>query len=620
MSFILFIVVIGLFIYLHNMSSRLDRLERQMRSSAQAAVKVMPSAEVVREMGSVRESTVADPVLSYAEADRAVEKAVNEQVPAEGLHRPVNEISAAQWVGGVGALALLFGIAFFFKYAIDEGWITEWMRIILGLLVGGLLLVLGDLWKQKYAKYAQVLSGSGLAVLYFTIFAAYQYYHKLDQPIAFLFTIVITVLGIALAYRYNSKALGLFAVVGGYISPLLISSGENKQVGLFVYLTIVNIGVLLMLLKAYWVELLFIALFGTGLDFLAWCGSFSAPDNIATSVAFILFNYLLVGIITATIFRKLHESKKLPADTDAYLGVFFSVFGVSVFVTVTTLLYNHFHDYLGPIMLLLGVITFLSYAILDRLEYVKINYPLSFVGAKFLVAAVLWQFAGSTENVYLFALAALGIGIGFLVKRKDLRVWGLLILLGTTLKVSLSDYSVDNYLFLLNERFMMEVLATVLLLITGYVYEKYPVADDEAIVPAVVRGGAAIVIWLAGSQEIFTQFEGFDNSNTRNLLLSVWWMVYAGLLAIAGGFRGMHILRRAAVVLFSITVLKVFLYDVQALELGYRVVSFILLGVILLSVAFFYQKHKDTLQRFLEGEEHKEISNSSNVPKASSGK
>ncbi len=612
MSFILFVAIVGLFMYLQSVSNRLTRLESRMRSNA------APTPQSVTGTSQVHMADAVTAAMQGQTQQAAGSIQASEPIPAVpltasappvGLQRPVSDISAAQWVGGVGALALLLGIGFFFKYAIDQGWITEWMRIILGLAVGGLLVLLGDLWKQKYAKYSHVLTGSGLAVLYFTIFAAYQYYHKLDQPIAFFCTIVVTVIGIALSYRYNSKALGLFAVAGGYISPLLVGSGENKQVGLFIYLTIVNVGVLLMLLKQYWAELLFVAFFGTAIGFTAWFTSFSAPENTGVSVAFLLFNYLLVGVITATIFRKLHESKQLPPDTDIHLGVFYSLFGVSMFAVISGLLYGHFRDYVGPVMLLLGVVTFMSYAVMDRLEYVRINYPLSFVGAKFLVAAALWQFTGATENIYLMGLSAIGIGIGFLVKRKDLRVWGLILLLLTTLKVVLSDYISDSFAFLFNIRFGMELLASAALLVTAYIYETYPIEPDEQQVPAITRAAVTMVVWLAGSQEILTQFPGFENSNTRNLLLSIWWMVYAGVLAIIGGVRGFHILRKAAVVLFSITVVKVFLYDVQTLELGYRVVSFILLGVILLSVAFFYQKHKDRLQRFLTGEA-KEIPNS----------
>lgn len=80
-------------------------------------------------------------------------------------------------------------------------------------------------------------------------------------------------------------------------------------------------------------------------------------------------------------------------------------------------------------------------------------------------------------------------------------------------------------------------------------------------------------------------------------------MGYAVLLAILSVIKSLAVFRKVAIVLFVITVLKVFLYDAQALDLGYRIVSFITLGVILLSMAFAYQKNKDKLQKFWEGAE-----------------
>jgi uncharacterized membrane protein len=594
MEFIFFLAIIGLFVYIQNISGRLARLEkltRVERETLPKSVPLSPAGQIPRPI--VPQSVVPEPGVPL--------------VAPEGLHRPVSDISPAQWVGGVGVVALLFGLAFFFKFAIDQGWITEGMRVAIGFVVGGLFLLLGDLWKKKYARYAQVLTGGGLALLYFTIFAAYQYYHMVEQPIAFLLTIGVTLLGVALSFRYASKVLGVLAIIGAYLSPLLISSGEDKQVGLFVYLTIVNVGVLVMLLKAYWTELLFIALLGTGVDFALWAMSFSSDANTGTSVAFLVFNYLLVGIITAILFRKAHEQKVVPAETDIHLGIFYSLFGVAVFGTVTGLLYEHFHDYLAPVMLLLAVITFLSYAVMDRLEYIKINYPLSFVGAKFLVATILWQFSGQTANTYLLVAAAIGMGVGIYVKRKDLRVWGLVLLLLATLRTVLQGVDMSSYVFLLNARFAVEAFATVLLFGFAYFYERAGFGGDETQVPAIVRAVGATVVWLAGSQEIVSQFSGIENENSRNLLLSLWWMAYAAVLAVLGGLRGMHILRKVAVVLFSCAVLKVFLYDVQALELGYRVVSFIVLGVLLLIVAFGYQKNKDKLERFWSGDEKRPV-------------
>lgn len=589
MEFILFLGLVGLLVYMQNISGRLAKLERASR--ALPGITPASVSASTAHGAAVTSPTSASPSLGGYVKGRS------------GSNTAVSQISPAQWVGGVGVVALIFGIAFFFKYAIDQGWISEWTRLGLGALVGSLLLLLGDLWKTKFAKYAQVLTGGGLAILYFTIFASFQYYHKVDQPIAFLLAVLVSVLGVVLSYRQNSKTLGVLSVLGAYLSPLLISSGENQQIALFTYLTIVNVGVLLMLLKSYWTELLFVALIGTGIDFAIWAVSYSGPDNTGVSLAFLLFNYLLVALLTAIIFRKIHEAGKLQPKTDVHLGFFYAIFGIFMFGTVTALLHEPFRDYIAPVMLLFGVITYLSYAVLDRLDYHKINFPMSLVGAKFLVAAVMWQFTGMTENIYLLALAILGVGVGVAVKRKDLRVWGLVLLLVVAWKTVLQDYNTDAYVVLFNARFITEVLILLTLFVFAQIYQRTQLAGDELHVPSVLRVAGATLLWIAGSQEIVSQFSNYESTNVRNLSLSVWWMVYAVILSFIGGVRNMHVLRKVAAVLFGVTVLKVFLYDVQALELGYRVVSFILLGVILLIVAFFYQKNKDKLVHFWSGEE-----------------
>lgn len=600
MEFILLVVIIGVAYYLRGISDRLHRVEAALRERA-TDVPAQSTARPTPQPLDVRPQPDSGVVL--------VDATPIIPVPATGsspLSLPVNDISPTQWVGGIGVLALLFGLAFFFKYAIEQGWITEWMRIVLGLVVGGLFVTLGELWKKKYTNYAQVLTGGGIAILYFSIFASYQFYHKVEQPIAFICMIAVTALGIVLSYRYNAKALAVLAVVGGYITPILISSGENKQVSLFAYLTVLNVGVLLMLLRQYWIELLFIALMGTGLDFALWGLSYSAVENTPASVAFLVFNYLLVGMITATIFRKLHEDKQLPPNTDIHLGIFYTIFGFLMFGTITGLLYDQYHAYLAPVMLLLSVVTFLSYAVMDRLDYVKINYPVSFIGSKFLVAAILFQFSGYTADIYVLAAAALGLGVGFLVNRKDLRTWGLVLFLLAGVKIAFSTVGYSEYVFLFNPRFALEVLVAIGLLALAWMYEHQLVDADEKSVPDALRGLATALVWWAGSQELVQHFDAEGSENARNLLLSVWWMLYAVVLAIVGSLQKMAVFRKAAALLFGITVLKVFLYDVQALELGYRIVSFILLGVILLSVAFAYQKNKDKLQRFLGDSEKNE--------------
>ena len=72
--------------------------------------------------------------------------------------------------------------------------------------------------------------------------------------------------------------------------------------------------------------------------------------------------------------------------------------------------------------------------------------------------------------------------------------------------------------------------------------------------------------------------------------ISVGWFVEAGLLMAAGFWRKSALVRWLALALIAATTLKVFAYDIWNLSRGYRIVSFVFLGVLLLGVSFAYQR------------------------------
>lgn len=587
MAYLAFIGVIILLIWLAKVSNRLAVIEKRLEVSSSGP---QPMA-----FAAAAASAVAQPAPTPTAAAQPAPTAALKPAFAWDAK------TAAGLLTKVGVVALLFGIGFFLKYAIDQGWITVWMRIILGFAVGGLLLILGELWKQKYSQYAQALVGGGLAILYFTVFAAYQFYSLMEQPVAFLIMAAITALGVFLSYRYASKALGALAVLGGYLSPLLIHSNRDQQAALFSYLTVLNVGVVMMLARRYWFELLYLALFGTAVNFGLWASYYSSSGNTLNSMIFLSLNLLVVFILSALMFRRQHQSQTMTSGIANYIGGFYFLCLTGFAIASAVLLYDHFHDYLAPVMLLGGVIAFITYAVIDRLEYSGVNYSLSLAGSVLLVAAVGWQFSHQTQNIYLVALAVAGVGIGLMQQRKDLRIWSLILMLGTAFKILWSDYDLANYHFLVNAKFGTELLAIFGLLFMAWAYGQRSLSEDEQRVPELARLVASGILWLGISMEIWTYYRAAGSENVRNLLLSVWWLAYAVVLALLGSMRRYADLRKAAAVLFTITILKVFLYDVQALELGYRIVSFITLGVILLAVSFGYQRNKEKIQKFWGG-------------------
>lgn len=593
MTFLVILLVVAVVWYVWNLSARVSALERRMasgelRAAASVSTPVVPSAA----------APVTSPVAQTV--GRAQPALPPVAVPAQGLDLPLSSISPAQWVGGVGILALLFGFAFFFKFAIDQGWVTEWARIGTGVLVGVLFIVLGELWRTRFTKYAEVLSAGGLGVLYFTVHAAYSFYHKVDPSVGLLCLIVITVTALILAARHSSKVLGLLGLTGAYISPFLVDFAFNDHIAFFGYVLLVNVGLIGLLWFGFWPELLFAGFVGTVFNFI-WHGfGIRSADTVLAASAFIVANYLLVCTVVPLLYRKGRAAA--PKTTGTYLGAFYVVAGIGTLLGLMLVLTGQYQTYLAPLLLLVGVSTFFAYALLDRLEERALNYALVAVGTVLAVSACMWQFTGFVEQWYVLVLAAVLFAAGVGLQRKELWFFGVVTTLFVAVRAVAAEATAMPYEPVLNARFLTELVVAVALSVYAFVLHVVKTDEPEQQFPGVLASVAGVVVWFAGSQEIVGTFAEVDMLNTRNLLLSLWWMVHASVLMLVGALPMIRSIRRVATALFGLAVLKVFLYDARALDLGFRVVSFMVLGVILLIVAFYYQKHKDAVGEFLAGD------------------
>lgn len=151
---------------------------------------------------------------------------------------------------GIGILVL--GIGFFVKYAIDKDWINEIGRVFIGIISGGTLVVLAHKLRKEYKAFSSVLIGGGLSVFYFTIAIAFHEYHLLSQITAFLVMIMITAFAIFLSIAYNRQELAVLAIIGGFTTPFLVSTGEGNYIVLFSYLLILNTGMLVLAYFRKW--------------------------------------------------------------------------------------------------------------------------------------------------------------------------------------------------------------------------------------------------------------------------------------------------------------------------------------------------------------------------------
>ena len=201
---------------------------------------------------------------------------------------------ATTWLLRLAVVIFVIGIGFFLKYSIDHGFIGPHARVLLSTFTGLVMLGVGTrLLGKAYHLLGQGLLGGGFAVLYFSAFASYSFYHLVGALPAFGFMALITLCAGLFAARFNSLLVAILGILGGYSTPILLSTGEKNFPGLFGYLLLLGVGVLGISRRRHWPLLNYLAMLLTyGLAALAISEYFGAAD-FAVVMPFLAAFFLL---------------------------------------------------------------------------------------------------------------------------------------------------------------------------------------------------------------------------------------------------------------------------------------------------------------------------------------
>ncbi|MCX8524428.1 DUF2339 domain-containing protein [Chryseobacterium formosus] len=207
----------------------------------------------------------------------------------------------------IGIFTLVLGIGYFVKYAIDKNWIGENARTGIGFLSGFILIITAHFIRKNYSIFSSIITGGGIAVLYFTTTIAFREYNLFTQNIAFLITCAITLLSIFLSYRYNSETLIIFSLFGGFLAPLMISTGQSNYVFLFTYLSLLNIGMLITVYLKSWKSVGWIAFIFTATYLYFW----TVEKTDLTSIIFYIVTYIIFYAFALQNYFKSNQLSKL---------------------------------------------------------------------------------------------------------------------------------------------------------------------------------------------------------------------------------------------------------------------------------------------------------------------
>jgi uncharacterized membrane protein len=204
-------------------------------------------------------------------------------------------VKGLAWIGG---FTFFLGIVFAIKYAFDHHYVSHGLQAAFGFLIGLGVLVGGVVMSRKnFAALSQTLCATGVLILYAETFACRAYYHFefFGAIPTFLLMVLITVAAFLLAVQLDALVVAILGMLGGFLTPLLLSTGQDNPLGLFGYIAILDTGLILVALRRRWFFLTALAALGTALMQIAWAGKFFVAgkyfegNKILTALGVLLF-------------------------------------------------------------------------------------------------------------------------------------------------------------------------------------------------------------------------------------------------------------------------------------------------------------------------------------------
>lgn len=199
------------------------------------------------------------------------------------------------WIAGV--LLVLAAIQFL-RYSIEHGWLSPPVRMAFGFATGVALLVVCELRvARRYAVTANAMDAAGIAILFATTFASYSLWGILGGVPAFALMALITAVAVWLSLRRDSPYIALLGLIGGFATPALLSTGQDRPLSLFGYLLLLNAGLAWVALRRSWPLLSLLSLVFTTLYQWAWVARFLDAQELPLAVMIFLAFPLLTFVL-----------------------------------------------------------------------------------------------------------------------------------------------------------------------------------------------------------------------------------------------------------------------------------------------------------------------------------
>lgn len=551
-----------------------------------------------------------------------------------GQPQPRESLESAlgrKWLLAVGIVVIVFGLGYFLKYSFSQGWIGPEGQLSLGYFLCALLLAGGEGARRRgYTLFGLWVLAGGMAGVYAVTFAGHRVLELLPQAPAFGIFAAATVATVALAVLHNAPGLAVLGLLGGYLTPFLLQDLDNMYF-LLGFVTMLNGGVLAVSLLRRWNGLCWMGLVASYLVYAYWQLSDYLPRAIwggtgdAFWVSLVFVNLTFVGYVTVPLLGgllPLWKPQKRPGLTaSAWLGA------VAAYVAAVFTFFSVGDRYGEHWTALAAIIYALVFAALSWLAQAARSHQddsdkksaepghltvLRTHSALFFLFATPLALDGYWITAVWALQAALLVFLGLQLQGRCLSFLGQLAALLSLLRLLTVDLQ-DSFGLLTHSG--LENLQ-------GALYTYYggfgSMLAARWTTEALVLGALGCCAWLVSRQRLekagtsgagllrlvfgvglltvlsveCAAWFGETAPAARAASVSVLWAIYATGLIYHGFRRNSRGARIAALLLYGLTLLKVVLVDMEDFSAPYRIVSFLVLGALLVGGSFMYHRQQ----------------------------
>ena len=511
------------------------------------------------------------------------------------------------WLNRIGIIAILTGVAYFLKYAFDSGWIGPGGRVAIGLIAGIAVVVWSESFRRKgSAPFSYSLKAVGIGILYLSLWAASQYFHLVPASVGFVAMILVTASTITLALTQDAEILAVYAMIGGFSTPALVSTGENHEIILFSYVLLLDVAILAMVAFKPWRRIVWGAMLGTGVMYIGWAAQYYDSSERTVTVLFasaFFAVFALVPLLTPLTQSRWHRGMSITlmllplVNGAAYFLALYAMYDREV-ITLTWYA-------LGLAAVYLALSSQFKRRVDSEPDVVKtVNLLHVAVAVAFITIAIPLKLDAHWITIGWLIESAVLLFVGVKSGAPFLRIFaGCTLALGVCRLLFFDNFHTETLVF--NARFATFLVAIAILAGIVAAGERH---GSEREMPFVKLAGIALnlLALVALTSEANDYFNRqitamYQHRNmyeparqleiARDFSFSAIWIVYGAALMVAGFWKRSAFIRWQAMVLLAVTIGKVFLYDSRELQQVYRILSFIALGVLLMGISYAY--HRD---------------------------